>query len=130
MARKTKEQIEQEQQTKLAEFKNIYLDYFHESFREEEEETTQEIALRTDFAERMWTKILKEYTLSELELFVKYLTNPIVKKMMEAKIQERYGDLVADVNLELLVEEAENTDLDEVGSWDFNEDKIIPPVRH
>ena len=130
MARKTKEQIELEQQIKLSEFKNIYLDYFHESFREEEEETTQEIALRTDFAERMWTKNLTEYSFSELELFIKYLTNSIVKKMMEAKIQERYGDLVADVNLELLVEEAENTDLDEVGSWDFNEDKIIPPVRH
>lgn len=129
MARKTKEQIQQERETQLIEFKNSYLEYFHDSYREEAE-TTEAIAVRTDFAERVWSKMLKEYSFAELELFNKYLSSPIVKKMQEAKIQTRYGDLIADVNLDILVEEVEKTDLDEVGSWDFEKEEIIPPVRH
>lgn len=129
MARKTKEQIQQERETQLTEFKNSYLEYFHDSYREEAE-TSGAIAVRTDFAERVWSKMLKEYSFAELELFNKYISSPTVKKMQEAKIQARYGDLIADVNLDILVEEVENTDLDEVGSWDFDKETVISPVRH
>ena len=129
MARKTKEQIQQERETQLVEFKNSYIEYFHDSYREEAE-TTEAIAVRADFAERVWSKMLKEYSFAELELFNKYLSSPIVKKMQEAKIKTRYGDLIVDVHLDILVEEVENTDLDEVGSWDFDKEEIIPPVRH
>ena len=133
MAKKPKEQVIAEQLLKTEEFEKSFTEYFISTYSQPEQ-TEEQSAMTKQFCCMLWNKMIKEFSFSELELFVKFMNSSIYKKMRETNIQSRYEQCVYEVNESMLQSEIEklldNTDLEETGTYDFQTQSVNAPTKH
>ena len=133
MAKKPKEQVIAKQVLKTEDFEKLFTEYFISTYSQPEQ-TVEQSAMTKQFCCILWNKMTKEFSFSELELFIKFMNSAIYKKMRETNIQSRYEQCIYEVNESIMQSELEqlleNTDLEETGTYDFQTQSINTPTKH